>query len=241
MDDSKGKKNLPWWTRWRQAVSVPLWFLGLAGIAANVRRWIYGYHFLRDHAPLISSHPIVWTIFSLVSAFVLTFYSQIQEAVRPSISVELVPTLGSSPAMEVRVKNTGKGREFYAQCEFLALRNSPNPLPRITFDLQWAGREDKRLFIANQDTANLLIADFTQDQKTAFAEMTVWGLSGLEKKPYGWAGWSMNSREKLPEYDLGISIRGDGAKVSKQLVFTLRPQKFYGPLEMFKKSVRDIV
>lgn len=150
------------------------------------------------------------------------------------VDITLTPTSGPRPDVLLAVKNQGAKGVFYAQCTPLALRNSPNELARGTFDLKWEHTFDKCESIGTGASCNLLIATVETDQRNATATMQIWGLSGNEKKQREWSLWNVNVKEKLPEYDLKISIFSDGAEglVSEQ--FTLRPKAWHGPLEMFR-------
>lgn len=156
----------------------------------------------------------------------------IAEWCRSNVRVLLAPTSGPRPEMELRVTNKGSGREFYAQCDLLSLRNSPNPLARVSYSFKWESTDNKRLFLEKGESANLLIARTVQDHKNAFAEMELVGLYGKELKRYEWAGWNVHSKEAVPEYDLKVSIFSDGTKKPLEHVYTLKPKTVYGPLEM---------
>jgi hypothetical protein len=234
-------KSDPWWARARVAVSAPLFYIGLAGVPGNIVRWWYGFQWVYSHAGFVQSHPLVGRVIALVAALVLASYSQIKDYFLPTISVDLIPTAGQRPEMELRVTNRGKGREFYAQCEFLALRHSPNRLSQVSYSLKWESSNSKRLFLAKGESAKLLIARAERDHKTAFAEMELLGLYGEELKRYESAGWHLSSRENVPEYDLKISIFSDGTKKPLERIYTLKPKTWYGPLEMIELATDGAV
>jgi hypothetical protein len=181
-------------------------------------------------------HPMVvrWLLGSL--GVLIALVPWIVEWFKPRISVLLLPTSGNRPQMDLRVTNTGARREFYAQCEFVALRNSPNPLSQITYSLKWESTNSKKLFLEKDESVNLLIARAKRIPGDDFSQMELLGLSGEEVTRYGWAGWSTNSREVLPEYDLKISIFGTGTNRPLERVYTLKPKAFYGPLEMVERE-----
>lgn len=213
-------------------MSTPLWILGLAGINTNVRRWLYGFQFLADHTYLIANHPIVWNILSFVAAVILSFYSYISELVRPTVAVVLVPTSGNSSEMELQVINKRKAREFHVDCEFIALRNSPNTLRRRVNTLKWGHSDGKYMHIRKGASENLLIAKWSSNHKTGMAAMSIVCLSDDVLKEVEWAAWKVNSKEQLPEYDLLITVRTDESVREFSKTFTLRPAKWIGPLEM---------
>jgi hypothetical protein len=114
----------------------------------------------------------------------------------------------------------------------VALRHSPNQLRKRTSVLKWEGSSEKRLFLANGESSHLLIASFQLDHKIALGEMKIWALKDAKAESVESARWNTNSQEKLPEYDIRIWLFGDGYKSSKDQVFTVRPKRFFGPLEM---------
>jgi hypothetical protein len=215
-------------------MSTPLFYIGLAGVPTNVMRWLNAFRFVADHLYLINSHPVVLRVVSFVAALGLAFNGQIKHLFLPSFSVELLPTAGQRPEMELRVTNLGKEGEFYTQCELLSLRHSPNALSQVMYPLKWDGTNNKRLFLAQGESANLLIARAKQDHKNGFAEMELLGLYGEEVRQYEWVGWNTSSRESLPEYDLRITVFREGAKKPLERSYTLKPKTFHGPLEMIE-------
>jgi len=153
---------------------------------------------------------------------------------KPQLDIELIPSAGTSTNVVLRVLNRGGRREFHAQCTPIALRNSPNELYHGTFDLKWERTFDRSIPIGSGDSSNLVIAEVQNDHKNALAEMAILGLSGKETKRFEWSRWNTDSEEKLPEYDLEITILSDGAKKPISARFTLRPRAWYGPLEMVR-------
>jgi len=152
------------------------------------------------------------------------------------LDVELTPSSGPRPDVLLTVTNKGDSGNFYAQCTLLALRNSPNALRRGTFDLKWEHTFDKRVPIGAGASSNRLVATFDDDQKNALATMEIWGLSGNSKKQCEWSRWNLDPREKVPEYDLEISIFSDGAKSPFSECFTLRAESWHGSPKMTKKQ-----
>jgi hypothetical protein len=178
-------------------------------------------------------HPIICRAILGTIGILMALAPWIREWCRPRISVTLTPTSGQRSRMELRVTNTGGSREFYADCETVALRNSPNSLEKVIYSLKWESSDTKRLLLKKGESANLLIANGKQNQQDAFAEMELVGLRGGKLDRYEWAGWHLSTKETPPEYDLKISIFGDGTKAPLARVFTLRSKTFHGPLEMF--------
>jgi len=213
------------------SVGVTMTLLAIADEPAQFATWAGWFRALSPHLHTDAFRWVLGVVGTLIA-----LAPWIVEWCKPSISVLLLPSSGSRTQMDLRVTNTGARREFYAQCEFIALRHSPNPLAQVTYSLKWESVKGKRLFLGKGESANLLIARATQDHINAFAEMELLGLYGEEVKRYEWAGWETSSREVLPEFDLRISIFGDGTKKPLQRLYTLRPKTFHGPLEMLEIS-----
>ena len=88
--------------------------------------------------------------------------------------------------------------------------------------------------MGHEDSSNLMIAKMQVDHRNRLAEMEILGLSGAEAKRFEWSRWSTNLKEKLPEYDLEITVLSDDARSPVSTRFTLRPKAWYGPLEMVR-------
>jgi hypothetical protein len=155
---------------------------------------------------------------------------------KPYLDVELTPSSGPRSDVLLTVKNKGGSRNFYAQCTLLALRNSPNVMRSGTFDLMWEHTLDKCVPIGTGASNNLLIATFNDDHKNALATMELWGLSGNAKKQCEWSRWNLDSREKVPEYDLEISIFSDGARGPFSERFTLTAESWHGSPKMTRMN-----
>lgn len=150
------------------------------------------------------------------------------------LDIDLIPSAGSRPEIVLRVLNHGERKDFHAQCTLLALRNSPNELYHGTFDLKWEHDFNRSVSLGHEDSSNLMIAKMQVDHRNRLAEMEILGLSGAEAKRFEWSRWSTNLKEKLPEYDLEITVLSDDARSPVSTRFTLRPKAWYGPLEMVR-------
>lgn len=159
---------------------------------------------------------------------------------KSKLRIELTPSSGPRPDVLLTVKNNGRSRNFYAQCTPLALRNSPNGLRSGTYDLKWEHTFEKCVPIGAGASSNLLIATFDDDQKNALAMMELWGLSGNAKKQCEWSRWNLDSREKVPEYDLKISIFSDGARGPFSERFTLTAESWHGSPKMTRISKQKL-
>ena len=229
---SKRQAAVSWLTRGRIAISVPLFYVGLAGVPANLTRWWHAIQSVRDKLGFIQSHPEAWRFVSFVLALGLAFYTQIKNSLKPTLNVELEPTSGPSSLMELRVKNNGKSGDFYAEGSLVRLRHSPNKLRRRVSTLKWEHTADKYMFLGAGESSNLQIARFSIDHKNGFGEMEILVLSNGALSTAESARWTTDSTEKVPEYDLLITIFGTGTKKPVERMFTVRPARWTGPLEM---------
>jgi hypothetical protein len=204
--------------------SVILAVIGLAAVPTNIRRWGSVFAFIAHYAH--------WTtLVGIVSLFAYLVV-ELLHYLKPKLRIELIASSGPRPDVLLTVKNKGGSRSFYAQCTPLALRNSPNALRRGAYDLKWDHTFDKCVPIGAEASANLLIATFDNDHKNALATMELWGLSGNARKQCEWSRWNLDSREKVPEYDLEISIFSDGARGPFSERFTLTAESWCGSPKM---------
>src|ERR1035437_7553485 len=198
--------------------------IGLVAVPTNIGRWGSAFAFIARHA----HWPMIVGIASLLAYLVVEALPYLT----PRLRIELTPSSGPRPDVLLTVKIKGGGRNFHAQCTPLALRNSPNALRRGIYDLKWEHTFDRCVSIDAGASRNLLIAAFDVDHKNALATMELWGLSGNAKKQCEWSRWNLDSGESVPEYDLEISIFGDGAKSPFSEKFTLTAESWYGSPKM---------
>ena len=128
---------------------VGAFVIALADIPAQIAIWSKWFAALSPYL-----HTLTFRWFLGCVGILVALFPWILEWLRPRISVDLLPTSGQRQQMDLRVTNRGKGREFYAQCEFLALRHSPNPLSQVCYSLKWESTNSKRLFLSKGETAD---------------------------------------------------------------------------------------
>jgi hypothetical protein len=219
-------------SKWKKAWGIvlgALFIIGLAGVPTNIGRWGKAFVFI-THYMNLEILRIGFSVFGLLGLAVIFLLPYL----KPSLNIDLIPISGARLDVLLAVKNQGNKRDFYAQCTPLALRNSPNELARGTFDLKWEHTFERQISIGAGATCNLLIATVDIDHRNSLATMQICGLSGSEKKQCEWSRWNTEPNEKLPEYELEISVFSDGTKGPVSARFTLRPKDWYGPLEMIK-------
>src|SRR5439155_19510068 len=120
----------------------------------------------------------------------------------------------------------------------LDLRHSPNDYRWGTYRLGWLGRDSDKEAIAEGDVGTLVIAAFdTGDPHSKLqdrmCEMRLQELvPGDDLRRWDSARWIMHPNEKVPEFDIEVSIDSD--KVSRPLTkrYTVRPPNWLGPVEM---------
>jgi hypothetical protein len=166
----------------------------------------------------------------LVSAIIYVF--EIVAFFKPTVNVSLMPSGGGSADIVLRVKNDGKQGNFRATYEIVGSRETCGyPMDR-TAVLKWEGVGTPQVNIAGNDSASLLIAshEFVEHN---IAWLRLWRLDGQDAKQLASAGWERKPSEKLPEFDLKISVFRDDAVKPLVKCFTVRPESYIGPLEMF--------
>lgn len=199
---------------------------------ATASSWLIS-HYSTIHLPLLV------VVGMVIFVGVMVVWERTVPRPKPHMDIELIPSSGPRPDVLLTVKNRGSSQNFYAQCTPLALRNSPNALRRGTFDLKWEHTFDKCVPIGTGASRNLLIATFNEDHKNALATMEIWGLSGNTKKQCEWSRWNLDSREKIPAYDLEISIFSDSSEGPFSERFTLSSESWHGSPKMTRISEKE--
>jgi hypothetical protein len=224
-----------WKTAWKTAKAfmlLVLFWIGLAGVPANIGRWGKVFVFLAHYLNLeiLRIGLSTFGLLGLAIVFLLPY-------LKPSLDIELIPSAGMSTEIALRVINHGSKRDFHAQCTPLAIRNSPNKIHSGTFDLKWEHTFDRCVSIGRGDSCNLTIAKIQTDHKNEISKIEILALYGTETKLYELIrclGERFNPAGTIPEYDLEVSVLSDGAKGPMSERFTLRPMAWDGPLEMVK-------
>lgn len=133
------------------------------------------------------------------------------------VDVELTPSTGRSETQFLAVRNRGPKQTFRAQCRVLERRNDPNGQQLTTINLEWEhGQRDTSL--ARGESGNLLIATAGSD--------TPRDVEWMEVGPEGYntlkSTWLRDQRDRLPEYDLEITVISIKSDESFSEQFTLR-------------------
>jgi TIR domain len=139
----------------------------------------------------------------------------------PSIAgldVELTPSTGQAEQIFLTVKNRGRKETFHAQCRVVACRNDPNPPRLMTVNLAWE-YDIRHLSLARGESGNLLIACAGEDKVHGLEWLQVRGYMGNNGPK---STWTRGQNDKLPEYDLEITVLGNGSNLPFVEHFTLR-------------------
>jgi hypothetical protein len=226
-----------WWIVVLGPVSGFVWALIMDRVIGRTNRYIDEHVSLASIKPVflyVWSSPLLHPVVVGIGVFLLTIlvlvvhaYIETRKPQKKPI-IELIPSTGPSDKMLLEVKNLESEQEFRAQYRVSARRNDPNLLRTGTFDLKWDRTGTSRVSLARGESCNLIIARAREEHGMEVMELL--GLS--DDDPVEWSPWNQGQKDKLPEYDLEITIFGDRAEAPYSERFTLRPGK-HSALEMF--------
>jgi hypothetical protein len=152
------------------------------------------------------------------------------------VNVGLEPSQGQFDKMYLRVINRSDAQVFQAQCSVIARRNDPNPPHLVTFPLNWEHPHGRALQLLRGESGNLLIAGAGEDRSEAWIK-----LESASSVPGPESRWSREARnERLPEYDLEITILGQQSKTPQSERFSLSAG-INCAFELYKPTVRIMV
>lgn len=223
-------------TKWKVALkvlgSVIAVMLYLGSLPAKLLLFASFYDFFAIHW-----HNILFRTLIFVALIPLPFIFEIVDFWRPRVKVVLTPSGAASSDLVLRVTNIGKEGDFRATCEVVGSRETCGiPLGRIV-DLKWEGIGTAQVNLAVNLSANLLIASYDRRLDDT-SWLRLWGIDGQDKKQLAAASWERTPHEKLPEFDLKLNIFRAGSTKPQIAYFTVRPESYVGPLQMFTSSSR---
>jgi hypothetical protein len=133
------------------------------------------------------------------------------------VNVEFAPWEGQFEKMYLTVKNRGAKQSFQAQCRTVGQRNDANPRQVRTFNLNWeyGGRA---LQLMPGESGNLLIASAGEDRTKGTEWMKLESASVGQGPSSHW----LRGAQKLPEYDIEITILGQKSNQPQTELFTVR-------------------
>lgn len=147
------------------------------------------------------------------------------------LDLTLTPSNGPSDKMILTVTNNGKGQKFHAQCKILSRRNDPNRLFQKPYDLLWEGHKYRETHIVRGESRNLLIAEADENFQYQSEEVSlIERVHGGSKSEVERSRWNRNKAG--PEYDLEISVFGEGDNKPHIERFTLKCGGKFCALEM---------
>jgi hypothetical protein len=151
-----------------------------------------------------------------------------------SINVQLRPSEGPSDKMLLAVTNDGSGQKFHATCRLVARRNDPNKLHERTYDLAWERGLLREVAVVSKESCNLVIAIAENDRSTGLSEVKLQGFGGGSNDAAASSRWYEFEKGAKPEYDLEISVFGEGDQLPTTELFTLRCGGKSSALEMVR-------
>jgi hypothetical protein len=217
---------------WKFGSTVVSWLLLVASAPTKFTPLLPVYDFFSTYW----SH-LWFRLCCALIATVLIYIFEIVDYFRPRVRVELVSSGKASSDLVLRVTNKARQGNFKATCEVIGSRETCGiPLSK-TVNLKWEGATSPQISIAPNASESLLIAshDYYTPHNTSW--LRLWGLDGQDKKELVSAAWTREPKEKLPEIDLTLCIFREGSIKPEIKYFTVRPESYIGPLEMFSSEV----
>jgi hypothetical protein len=153
-----------------------------------------------------------------------------------SLNVQLRPSAGPSNKMLLAVINNGSGQKFHATCRLVARRNDPNKLHERTYDLAWERGLLREVVVVSKESCNLVIAIAENDRSTDLSEVKLQGFGSGSNDTVASSRWHEFEKGDKPEYDLEISVFGEGDQFPTTELFTLRCGGKSSALEMVRKQ-----
>jgi hypothetical protein len=148
------------------------------------------------------------------------------------LDVHLKPSEGPSDKQFLAVTNRGKKQRFHATCRLLARRNDPNQLHERSYDLAWERDSVRAVTLAYGESCNLMIATAGVNHSIHLCEVGLQALSNGSIEKVEHSRWDEFDKKDKPEYDLEISIFGEGDQTPVTECFTLKCGGRLSALEM---------
>jgi hypothetical protein len=156
----------------------------------------------------------------------------------PDLAVE--PTGGPSQDLRLMVTNLGRLASLQGTAVVTATRNYPNRHRLGTYTLMWLGRGSNTIPLDRGQSEALLVARWKihDGPVPRLAQVALVECHGSAEAEWDGFRWNMEPNEKLPEFDVDISIAGSGFSEPFRRSYTLRPSSWLGPLELFEAAPR---
>lgn len=159
-----------------------------------------------------------------------TYESESKNVLRSDFKVEFIPSHGQGEERFLGIKNLGCPEGFIAQCQILARRNDPNPTQCMIYDLQWQNG-GTLMVLATGQVGNILIAMAGNDKNKGMEWIQLRAFNS-HAQPNS-SNWNLG--DKLPEYEIEITVVGTKSNESKSEKFLVRAGK-QEAIEMYKLS-----
>ncbi|MHB8525124.1 MAG: hypothetical protein ACYDD2_03070 [Candidatus Acidiferrales bacterium] len=142
---------------------------------------------------------------------------------RRVMKIELIPSSGPSDKMVLGVTNNGNKNKFHAQCEIVKRVNPKNLPHHKIYSLAWEGEASRELEIPKGAHRNLVIARADKDYQARVEKIDLVEFLGGKESRYDGDQWDTTlTKAPTPEYELRVSIFGDGYANPVIKCFTLR-------------------
>jgi hypothetical protein len=216
---------------WKVVVSVFTVLATIASAPSKVAALHPVYQFLANHWASL------W-FRALFAAFAvsLIYVFEIVDFFLPTVKITPTASGGYAPRVVLRVTNDGNKATFRATAEIVGSRHAGMQPTNYTAELRWENRKDPEAVIGRKAGLNLLIA-YTHTVTQDLSELRLFSVGEDADSYFASARWNVDPQEKLPELDLKVSVYHDLAKGPAIGYFTVRPEKYFGPLEMVKCEV----
>ena len=174
--------------------------------------------------------PITVTIALVVFGSVVELSIRLPELLRRKVKVALIPAAGPASIQLLAVRNLGYQQTLRAECTLLTRRNDPNALHRQTFRLEWDAPNKRAVTLRHGGSCNLIIATAGQEHSMVYLQICGLGTDNPREIKES-SRWSWGNTP--PEYDMEISIIGDGFQKPYVERFTLKAGKGNAAMELF--------
>lgn len=150
--------------------------------------------------------PVGFVLALFTVASVIELSIRLPELLRRRVNVALTPAIGPASIQLLEVKNLGSPLTLRAECTLLDRRNDPNILHRSTFRMEWEGSLKRAVKLRRGGSCNLVVA-----QAGRIPDMYTMEICGLsqDSRREGKESSRWYHEDKLPEYDLKITIIGE--------------------------------
>lgn len=193
------------------------------------------YHFVVSWiGPTAPSERVIGA--SVAFAFVFFVLSSLIETLKKRVlNLSVSATGGPSEQLFLNVRNEGETVTLSSFCEILGSYNDPNAIRKGEFQCGWSDGSAPKVTLEKGESSGILIATFQQhsykgEDPDIMHEAQIMSLGAKRWDSFHW--WWTDKMDKLPCFTIKVRVVGKNAKSPREYLFTLRPVKPYGPLEL---------